>query len=99
MTDEYDVMIFETLNMNAMKRLWGRKVSDLASASFLSILKYLAAVKGKQVIFIDRFEPSSKACSVCGYINHELDLSMRSWLCPECNIHNMTAIGTQAIIS
>lgn len=39
MTDEYDVMIFETLHMNAMQRLWGRKVSDLAFANFLSILK------------------------------------------------------------
>jgi len=85
MTDEYDVMIFETLNMKAMQRLWGRKISDLSFASFLSILKYLAAVKGKQVVFVDRFEPSSKTCSVCGYINHELNLSMRSWRCPECN--------------
>lgn len=88
MTDKYDVMVFETLNMNGMKRLWGRKVGDLGFASFLSILKYLAAVKGKQVVFIDRFEPSSKTCSVCGYVNHELELSMRSWLCPECSTHH-----------
>ncbi len=26
--DKYDVLVFETLNMDAMKRLWGRKVSD-----------------------------------------------------------------------
>lgn len=84
MTDEYDVMVFETLNMNAMKRLWGRKISDSGFANFLTILKYLASVKGKQVICIGRFEPSSKTCSVCRYINHELNLSMRSWQCPEC---------------
>jgi hypothetical protein len=23
--DRYDVLVFETLNMDAMKRLWGRK--------------------------------------------------------------------------
>jgi len=85
MNDEYDIMIFETLNMKAMQRIWGRKVSDLGFANFLNILKYLASVKGKQVICIGRFEPSSKTCSVCGYINHELELSMRSWQCPECD--------------
>jgi putative transposase len=84
MTDEYDVMVFETLNMKAMQRLWGRKVSDLGFASFLNILKYLASIKNKRIILIDRFEPSSKTCSICGYVNHELNLSMRSWQCPQC---------------
>jgi putative transposase len=34
------------------------------------------------------FEPSSKTCSICGYVNHELELSMRSWWCPECEIQH-----------
>ena len=84
LTDRYDVMVFETLNLKAMQRIWGRKINDLGFASFISILKYVASAKGKDVVFIDRFEPSSKTCSVCGYISHELELSMRSWLCPEC---------------
>ena len=88
LTDEYDILIFETLNMKAMQRLWGRKVSDLAFSSFLNILQYLAVAKGKQVVFINRFEPSSKTCSGCGYINHELNLSMRFWCCPECGIQH-----------
>ena len=88
LTDRYDMMIFETLNLKAMQRMWGRKISDLGFASFISILKYVASAKGKDVVFIDRFEPSSKTCSVCGYINHELALSIRSWLCPECDTHH-----------
>lgn len=32
--DEYDMLCFETLNIDAMKRLWGRKVSDLAFSEF-----------------------------------------------------------------
>jgi putative transposase len=39
LTDEYDVLIFEDLNLDGMKRLWGRKVSDLSFASFLEILQ------------------------------------------------------------
>lgn len=37
--DEYDVMCFEDLNINGMKALWGRKVSDLGFSSFMNILE------------------------------------------------------------
>jgi rubredoxin len=40
---------------------------------------------GCRIIEIDRWFPSSKRCHVCGYINDNLTLSDRSWLCPECN--------------
>ncbi len=88
LTDRYDVMSFETLNLKGMQRIWGRKISDLGFASFISILKYVASVKGKTVVFTDRFEPTSKTCSSCGYVNNELTLSMRSWLCPECETNH-----------
>ena len=42
LTDEYDVLIFEDLNLDGMKRLWGRKVSDLSFATFLEILQTVA---------------------------------------------------------
>jgi putative transposase len=88
LTDRYDVMSFETLNLKGMQRIWGRKISDLGFASFISILKYVASAKGKTVVFTDRFEPTSKTCSSCGYVNNELTLSMRSWLCPECETNH-----------
>ena len=84
LTNEYDVLIFETLNLKGMKRLWGRKVSDLSFASFLEILVCVANNKGKTVHFVDRFYPSSKTCSSCGYINKELSLKDREWDCPSC---------------
>ena len=34
-TNEYDVLIFEDLNLKGMKKLWGRKVSDLSFSTFL----------------------------------------------------------------
>ena len=36
------------------------------------------------VLFIGRFEPSSKLCHKCGYINQDLKLSDREWVCPQC---------------
>ena len=85
LTNQYDVLIFEDLNLDGMKRLWGRKVSDLSLATFLEILQTVAVSKGKTVHFVDRFYPSSKTCSHCGYINKELNLKDRVWDCPICN--------------
>jgi putative transposase len=84
LTDKYDFMFFETLNIKAMQMLWGKKICDLGFYSFMLKLKYLASVKGKTVFCIGRFEPSSKTCSVCGYVNKDLELKEREWRCPEC---------------
>jgi len=81
---EYDVICLEDLNLKAMQRLWGRKVSDLSHSSFISILKQQAVKYGVKVIEIDRFYPSSKTCSVCGGVNRELDLKTRVWVCSDC---------------
>lgn len=34
----------------------------------------------------DRFEPTSKTCSSCGYVNNKLKLSDRIFDCPKCNL-------------
>jgi putative transposase len=88
LTDQYDALYFETLNLDGMKRLWGRKVSDLALAEFLGILEWVAQKKGKYVGFIDRWYPSSKTCSHCGHIHQGLALSDRWWRCPSCQSVN-----------
>ena len=88
LTNQFDVLCFETLNLKGMQRLWGRKVSDLAFGEFLKILEWLAKKKGKQVVFIDRWYPSSKTCSNCGHVLKELDLNTREWRCPSCQSVN-----------
>lgn len=85
LTDKFDHLFFESLNLRGMVKLWGRKVSDLSFSSFLDIVKYVAAKKGKTVHCIDRFYPSSKTCNWCGHINHTLTLADRYWRCPSCN--------------
>lgn len=85
LTDRFDVIVLETLNIKGMKRLWGRKVSDIAFAEFRDILQWVAKGKDKLVHFIDRWYPSSKTCSCCGHIKHDLTLNDRRWRCSNCN--------------
>ena len=49
LTDKFDYLFFETLNLKGMQRLWGRKIGDLALAEFLKILDLVAEKKGKIV--------------------------------------------------
>lgn len=48
------------------------------------MLEYKGDIYGCEVRDVDRFFPSSKRCSNCGYINEELTLTIREWECPEC---------------
>lgn len=84
LTDTYVHLFFETLNLRGMKKLWGRKVSDLGFYSFLQILQHVAHKKGKRVDFIDRWYPSTKSCNGCGHKNDSLTLNDRLWRCAEC---------------
>ncbi len=86
LTDRYDQLFFEDLAMNGMQRLWGRKIGDLARSEFMGILTYVASTKGKVVHLINRFYPSSKTCSDCGYVYKELQLSERRWSCKGCGV-------------
>ncbi|MHC5826841.1 MAG: RNA-guided endonuclease InsQ/TnpB family protein, partial [Nostoc sp.] len=60
LTGKFDVLCFERLNLKGMQRLWGRKIGDLAFREFLEILEWVALKKGKQVVYIDPWYPSSK---------------------------------------
>lgn len=84
---EYSIICIEDLNLEAMKKLWGRKISDLAYYEFVQILEWEALKNGSKVVKIGRFAPSSKACNCCGFINDELTLNVRNWVCPSCGEH------------
>ena len=86
LTDEYNEIRLEDLNLQGMKALWGRKVSDLGFADFVKKLVYIAKRKGVKIKFIDKWYPSSKTCSACGVVNETLDLRDRNWQCNDCSI-------------
>jgi putative transposase len=81
--DQYDVMVFEDLNLDAMKRLWGRKISDLGFAEFVKILDWVAFKRGKRIIKISRWERTTGKCSDCGH-TQKLELSDRIFKCEHC---------------
>ena len=85
LTNKFDYLFFETLNLKGMQRLWGRKIGDLALAEFLKILEFVAKKKGKLVSYIDRWYPSTKTCSECDFVIDQLSLNERYWVCPSCS--------------
>lgn len=84
LAEKFDEIWIEDLNLAGMKALWGRKVSDLAFYSFTQKLQYLLESNGKKFGKRDRFLASSKTHFECGYVNADLKLSDRVWICPQC---------------
>ena len=85
---KFDTIVLETLNLDGMKRLWGRKVSDLAFYQCVEILKYKCQKHGRTLIQVDQWTATTKPCSDCGFHNETLTLSDRQWTCPECGSHH-----------
>ena len=86
---EYALICIEDLNIKAMQKLWGRKISEYAFSDFIKILEYQAKKIGSVVQKIDRYYPSSQICHICGEKNPETKkLSIREWICPKCHTHH-----------
>jgi len=85
---KYDTIFLEDLNIKGMikNHKLAKHISDASWSKFINMLDYKALWNDKQIIKIDRFFPSSKACNCCGWINQNLDLSIREWTCSSCNI-------------
>ena len=86
--EEYDVMIFETLDIASMKKEHGRKINDLGFSNFMRILESKAMEHGKTICHIDKWFASSKICNVCGFKNVSLSKRDREWNCPDCGTHH-----------
>ena len=86
----YDIIFMEDLNVSGMLKnhKLAKAIQEVGFYRFKSILVDKAFNNGKQVVFVDRFYPSSKTCSVCGYKKCDLKLSDREWICPQCGEHH-----------
>ena len=67
-------------------RCLSKSFADGGLGEFIRMLIYKAEWRGRIVQKIGRFEPSSKMCHECGWINRELLLSDREWECANCHI-------------
>lgn len=82
----FDMIAVEDLNVRGMvrNRKLSKHISDASFGRFVLMLEYKCSWRGKQLVKIDRFFPSSKRCSCCGYVSKGMGLDIRSWECPEC---------------
>jgi len=96
----YDVICLESLSFLQMqksqdatktktqKKARARKTLDLSPGSFFDKLKYKAAEYGKQVVFVDKWFPSSQICSNCMCSVGKIPTNIREWDCPDCGMHH-----------
>ncbi len=83
---ENQAIAIETLNVAGMikNHCLAQAISDVSWSEFFRQLDYKCEWYGKTLLRIGPFEPSSKICSVCGSIKHDLKLSDREWICAGC---------------
>lgn len=84
----YDLVAVESLNMKSMSNKAfgnGKATMDNGWGLFVRMMEYKLKDHGKSLMFVDKWFPSSQACSACGYINKAVkDLCVRKWTCPCC---------------
>ena len=75
----YDVICLEDLNIKKMLKnhKLSKHIADCGWSAFINMLQYKAEWNNKTIIKIDRFFPSSKTCSLCGWIKEDLELNDR----------------------
>ncbi|PYB68473.1 transposase [Thermoplasma sp. Kam2015] len=85
---QYDTIIIEDLNVKGMMQNHhiSKSLNDVSFYSFKQRLEWKAEKYGKNIIGIGRFDPSSKICSSCGNIKHDLKLSDRIYHCDVCGL-------------
>lgn len=86
LVSENQTIIVEDLNVKGMLKnhCLSRSIQELSIHEVFRQLKYKCEWYGRNFIVIDRYFPSSKLCSKCGFKYKNLTLSERSWVCPEC---------------
>ena len=87
LSEGYDAVCIETLNMHAMSRTlkFGKSVADDSFGKFRDMLDYKLYFRGKKLVKVDKWFASSQLCSKCGYKNVQVkDLKVREWKCPSC---------------
>ena len=82
------VLVIEDLNVSGMLKnhRLAQAIGDVGFAEFKRQLLYKARWYGSRVILADRWEPSSKRCSRCGWLDEDLTLVDRTFRCEQCTL-------------
>lgn len=79
----FDEIAIENTNNHAVNTFLNGHWNDNNSYELIRQLKYKSRWYGKEFVKINPYN-TSKTCNVCGYVKKDLELSDRSWICPEC---------------
>jgi len=84
--NQVNTFCIENLNIKGMVKNHNlaKSISDCGWGTFVKYLTYKSKWAGKNILMIGRFEPSSKVCNKCGFINDKLTLKDRKWECEGC---------------
>lgn len=87
---ESQTLVMEDLNIGGMVKnhKLAKSIQNVCWGELRRVLEYKSQWLGHNLIFIDRWAPSTKTCSHCGFHNSTLMLSDRSWTCPGCGTHH-----------
>ena len=87
--DNYGYIAVEDLQIKNMVKNHNlaKSISDAGWGQFVSFVTYKAEEAG---CYVEKVNPqyTSKMCSNCGSIYHDMTLSIRKWICPVCNTHH-----------
>ncbi len=89
LVDENQVIVAEDLCLKGLARTkLAKSIHDASFGILLNFLSYKLEREGGKLVQVDRFYPSTKTCSCCGFKNDLIDLSVRDWVCPNCQTHH-----------
>ena len=100
--NENQVIAIESLSVSNMQknRCLSKSISDASWSEFVRQLEYKANWYGRELVGIDRWYPSSKRCSDCGYTMPKMPLNVRQWTCPECgSIHDRDVNAARNVLA
>lgn len=89
LVDENQVIVVENLCIKGLARTkLAKSVLDAGFGMLVNFLGYKLEREGGKLIEVDRFFPSTKLCNCCKFKNNSLNLSIREWVCPNCQTHH-----------
>ena len=86
--DENQVIILESLSVKNMLKnhCLAKSIQELSLYEFRRQLEYKANWYGRHIVFLDKWFPSSKTCSACGWYNKDLTLKYHTFVCEDCGL-------------
>lgn len=92
LANSYDYICVEDINLQSISKCLklGKSTLDNSFGTFRSYLQYKLELRGKKLLKIDKFEPSTIICSECGAYHKDVvnSLAIREWTCPDCGAHH-----------